>query len=295
MSLEMDSETSAAVFVHDTMAPFYGNLMRANCLTEDQLTPPSSPDTFKSRRSGPRLHLSRLLKRSRSSKKTGRTQRASVKEMKAPFPLILPESPPVTEAGSDGTPSPQELRRVPSNYHDLREMAKQQGELPPRLATPLLPSPLMDDRNSPAGSYFRFHNPRANNESSYKSYEDLHILSYYAQQRDIEVEVEEDGYDEEQEDAQLEMDDDLDSVTDDMPQTPEDRTNRETTCSDESDWLANTTSHGERMQRFKARCYQVVEHPMRNGGARYNDDEEVVSLTSSSPSTANTGRCLLPL
>lgn len=45
--------------------------------------------------------------------------------------------------------------------------------------------------------------------------------------------------------------------------------------SDESGWLANTTSHEERRRRFKARLYQVVQHPWsdvsahrRHGGSR---------------------------
>ncbi|EXJ96001.1 hypothetical protein A1O1_01127 [Capronia coronata CBS 617.96] len=70
--------------------------------------------------------------------------------------------------------------------------------------------------------------------------------------------------------------------------------NRDTatlSSSDESGWLANTTSHAERRRRFKARFYQVVQHPWTDSFAYSNhaggedEDEDQVSSSESDPAS----------
>jgi hypothetical protein len=211
-----------------------------------------------------------------------------VSESRLPQAYTDPESP----VGSDYTSStispvsPPELRRVPDSYHDLRSAATDHSSKPPRLETPLLPSPIAYDIGGPDEPLFRFHNPRlVRSTNEYKSYDDLHILSCYyddsktASLQDIEKQLD-DGRDNHSEDLMEEVDDANSSTTDteDAPVTPRNQARRSTVCSEESDWLASTRSHSERLRRFKARYYQVVQHPVSTKRQESKEDQIVSVL-----------------
>ena len=283
---------------------------RAHCLADGQLTPPSSPDAprLRATRQGPRLQLSRLLRRSklakpsRSNSSTNPLDRPFVSMMKEPFPLLLPDSPVETDCSSTSTVSPidpPELRRVSASYQDLRSIAARQSlSKPSQPTTPLLPSPIIHDLFEQNESYFQFHNPRlTRTDGEYKSYEDLHILScYYDNSRtesmlDIERELDDDNVSE----GSLSPGDGDNNSTasDDLPRTPNNRPARDTFDSEESGWLANSTTPSERVRRFKARCYQVVQHPM-NYRSEEKDENEIVSVVVSFPRLTNCPRCLQP-
>jgi len=230
-----------------------------HCLNEGQMTPPSSP--LPPCQNGSRLQLSRLLRRSKSvrTKASGMLQdryravkpRPSVTNMRAPFPLLLPESPSGTEDESS-CPSLRSagLRRMSVSYKDLRALAQRQANSSP--VTPLLPSPITRDFCDQ--SYFDFRNPGERpytSSSNGDSLDTCNILSYYCDEADSK---------DEHSDAALE-DDNLSTASESMPRTPLEQEHQLTYSSDESGWLANTTSHDQRMRRFKARYYQVVQQP----------------------------------
>jgi hypothetical protein len=272
---------------------------KAHCLADGQLTPPSSPDAPRQRvtRHIPRLQLSKLLRRPKLTKSSSSSQphhpvdRPYVSTMKEPFLLLLPDSPKDTDCSSLPTVAPvdpRELRRVAVSYHDLRSIAAQQSTSRPSPAATLLPSPINHELFEQDESYLPFRNPRlTKTDGEYKSYEDLHILSCYyddskaASMQEIERQLEDDNVSE----ASLSPDNEGNDSTasEDLPRTPDDRPVRATFGSNESDWLANTTTQTERLRRFKARYYQVVQHPMDHVKDK-KDENEIVSIPFTSTS-----------
>jgi hypothetical protein len=261
---------------------------RAYCLAaDDQLTPPSSPDARRYKfQQPPRLQLSRLLKRPKLSRKctTDNVVRpVELESIKQPFPKLL-DSPVETESSSTATGSPvdqPELRRVSASYHDLRSLGSHHPlQTPTHVPTPLLPSPITHHFPQKEATYFQFHNPRLpREEGEYRSYDDLHILSYYYDDsrteslNDIERELDESPS---EGGCSLQDDDSNSSASYDLPVTPTNKAPRRIRCSDESDWLANSMTPDERLRRFKARCYQVIQHPI-SGIANGKDNDSVVS------------------
>ena len=253
-----------------------------HCMTEGQITPPSSP-TLLPARNRVRLQLSKLLQRSRSvqSKNGGApdkyrsmSTRPSVAEMKAPFPLLLPHSPSVSEEDSPAPGCLSGLRRMPTSYNDLRGLAQQQGGSP---ITPLLPSPITGELEDEGRSYFKFHNPRSHSRTSNNgSIDNLQILSYYCSNEKSDSEGEQHSLHWPAVDDSHDLEES--TASESSPATPIDQEFRDVLCADESGWLANTTSHQERRRRFKARFYQVVEHPCIDlqDGQR---EDQVVSLS----------------
>lgn len=289
-SLLLQATTTAGVSA--TMPTF----RMAHCLADGQLTPPESPDAICSkpalRSNGPRLQLPRLLRRTKTepdqppmSVRRSSPVRPYVSEMKAPFPLRLPDSPVDSDCSSSSRSSPTfapELRRRSPTYHDLRSLAaKQKAEFSRRVETPLLPSPIEKDDMIQSDSYFTFTNPRSRTRpKEYLSYQDLHILSCYY---DKEKNADHSGDILEQPEADevgsvhtshIDESDSRSVSTIDTPITPEGQIYRISTYqSDESGWLANETSATQRVRKFEARRFQVVRQiPTASG-----DDEDVVS------------------
>ena len=268
------------------------NFRAAQCLTDGQLTPPESPDLPYSAimRHGPRLQLSKLLRRAKAD--TDKPQvpvrrsspaRPYVSEMKAPFALVLPDSPIDSDASSVFSaslhPTPGLRRRSPT-YHDLHSLATRQKErISRRVESPLLPSPIIKDNSVQSDSYFYFRNPRRPRPTAYRLYEDLHIPSCYEDSEDNEavaaLQPNHETHDTDDSLSQyslvLEGDDSRSTSSNGVPMTPVDQIHRTSThCSDESGWLANETSCNERETRFKARCVQVVHCPDDQTDGRNN-------------------------
>lgn len=277
------------------------NFRAAHCLADGQLTPPESPDLPHNaiQRHGPRLQLSKLLRRAKADTEKPRMAlrrsspaRPYVSEMKAPFPLVLPDSPIDSDACSVSSASMDPslgLRRRSPTYHDLRSLAERQKELVSRrVESPLLPSPMIKDNSVQSDSYFTFRNPRRARPVAYRSYEDLHILSCYEDSADNEsFAIQQQEHDVPDMDDSLsenflvlEGDDDSRSTSsDEAPVTPVDQIQHTATyCSDESGWLANETSCIERERRFKVRCVQVVQCPDRD---QTDEQNHVVSMIES--------------
>ena len=257
----------------------------AHCMNEGQMTPPTSPSLPP--RHGPKLQLSKLFRRSRSIKfrLNGREDgsrtmatRPSVAKMKAPFPLLLPESPSVTSKIPSLPALSPGLRRMSNSYQDLRAVAQRQAASSP--VTPLLPSPISRQPDREDQSYFTFHNPRSIRDSLFddNSLNSEQILTYYCDSRsDDEEHINQDRraswssigthIDEEEQSTSSES----------IPPTPSEKAYCATIRS-ESGWLANTTSHDERMRRFKTRFYQVVQHPWIESKGDSEEDEVVRAI-----------------
>jgi len=324
---------------HSEMAPFTftSPFKKSRCMTDGQLTPPSSPDDIHPSTKisgGARSHLSKLFKRSQSTRSSAQTRRnsvvlkrngfrataspggPSVRDMKVAFPLLPSESPITTDINSissQETAPRLELRRVSSCHRNLRAVAQQQQcnltvPSPSPLPTPLLPSPIIDDRKmlnkKPSQSYFQFQNPKTSHhkrrESTYRSYEDLHILSMY-EEESRRSSTEDMIHDDEEEcglsRTEASHDSDSSISSSPMPITPPNRIAQLTVGSSESVWLANTTSQEERIRRFKSRCYQVVQHPCRVGPPTHDDENQIVSSVALHRSNSNvqlTGVCYCP-
>ena len=205
--------------------------------------------------------------------------------MKAPFPLLLPCSPSPSEEDMPHTTCTSGLRRTSTSYNDLRSIAQRHAATP---VTPLLPSPITIGVQEEGQCYFQFHNPRAQRPTSKdESLDKLQILSYYLGDEEEHVVSGEDSSAGSTNDGcDDDDDDDAHSQSDYSPVTPIDQTCHDVFRSDESGWLANTTSHEERRRRFKARFYQVVQHPYSNHQGAQGDDHVVSrSRTSERPET----------
>ena len=285
-SLSADSPRSRVMTMSST-------LKRAHCMADEQLTPPSSPDAVRRALPRPKLQISKLLKRPKIVKKdtaltshrVESTVTSNVNDMRDPFPLLLPPSPVNSEYSSTSTVSPipqPELRRM-STSCDLRSIAARQSMLKvTQVYTLLLPSPIAQGTAEANQSYFRFQNPRAllPGEGDYTSYEDLHILSCYydgskpGSMDEIEKALEDDDC--LSRGSLMSEDGGSDSTEIEMPRTPPEQISRSTTCSDEGNWLASDQSHEERLRRFKARCYQVVQHPMSDKRDKQGGDSQIV-------------------
>lgn len=287
-------DASASSFISDRSAEATAMVFgRAHCMAADsQLTPPSSPDTArqKSNRTGPRLCFSKLLRRPKMLTKCPSSDAVAPighhYHLLAKDFALLPESPAATECSSAGTISTDEplpeLRRVSASYHDLRSFASHQCvPLPPQPTTPLLPSPDTPELCQEDGTYFQFRNPRLpRDQSDYQSYEDLHILSCYYDESeagsldDTVRELEGSSHE-----ANNSFGDDASDTihSEDLQRTLKPSTAQQTLCSEEADWLANSTTPDERLRRFKARCFQVIQYPL-HGVQDENAPNSIVSL-----------------
>jgi hypothetical protein len=250
-----------------------------------QMTPPPSP--FPIPRNGSNSQLSSLFRRSKSVRSTStellqdrfRT-RSSVTEMKAPFPLLLPESASVSAfAQSSGmTPlSRSELRRMSVSYNDLRCLAQRQATSHP--TTPLLPSPVIKEFPQETESYFKFRNPRepvpSRSTSDRESSDSLSILSYYCDgSEETSWSADKDSLKSQPSCQEPLVDDGVSTSSEAAPVTPVEQELPPAFC-DESDWLANTTSHDERMRRFKSRYWQVVQQPWTQEQAEHGESQVV--------------------
>lgn len=254
-----------------------------HCMNEGQMTPPASPSL--QARHGPKLQLSNFFRRPKSirSKPTGfhdrtrtTTVRPSVVEMKAPFPLLLPESPSVTE-NSPSIPSLSPgLRRMSASYCDLRAVAQRQANSSPQ--TPLLPSPISRGPDIQDHGYFHFQKPCIQRDSlaDTNSLDSEDILTYYCDNQHY-CKDKTRGYRRDSwttHDTEI-ADEEQSTASESMPVTPSGQEYCDTIRSDESGWLANTTSHEERMRRFKTRFYQVVQHPWTSTLQGSGEDEVV--------------------
>lgn len=253
------------------------NFRPTQCLADGQLTPPDSPDVPNKAVPfyGYRLQWAKWLRRAKTENdhpqlpvRTFGSSRPSVRNMTAPFPFVLPDSPVDSDASSVFSNSPTTspgLRRRSPTYNDLRSLAARQKEaLARRVDSPLLPSPVIKDNHIQSDSFFTFCNPRPARPETYRSYEDLHILSDYcddaaaskAKNYADAVDCHHDSISEDS--LVLEGDDSRSTSSDEEPTTPNDGLYRINTYrSDESGWLANETSCTERKRKFHARCVQV--------------------------------------
>lgn len=304
----------AVLDAHANMASFFNPFRKAHCINSGLRTPPSSPESNdSSKRAGPRLHLSKFLqkgdklsaRRSRRAtngatppdtcvKRGSRSPSRAVTEMKEPFPLMLPDSPALTDESLHDEQK-QRLRRVSASYLHLRALA-QVRSVPStsRLNTPLLPSPMFMPgiEKTEANSYFAYPkrqekgSPRLEDISDDAPYETHRIISGYCKKERWSLLLNE--VRESKQASQLRHTSSPYSqarrTAPTSPQalspSPKPR-KRDRTCSTESDWLANTMSHEERVRRFKQRCFQVVQHPTRKTVLRPSDGED--EIVSASP------------
>ncbi|KIV81218.1 hypothetical protein PV11_08645 [Exophiala sideris] len=253
------------------------------CLTHgigaEPITPPATPPLLFPKAVS-RLQLSKLLRRSRSMKSKHEEvkiktptihSRPSVAEMKAPFPLLLPNSPSLTEEATPMTASSSSLRRMSISYNDLRALAQQHTSSSP--VTTLLPSPITSEPHSDGRSYFKFQSPWAPKpNSSEELFDNLQIVSYYCNEEATDMSNHVPSV---QESAS--SDDEQSTASESMPVTPSGHGNQDPFCSNESGWLANTTSHEERQRRFKSRFYQVVQRPWTDGCTEDGDEQVMVA------------------
>lgn len=256
-------------------------------MAQGQMTPPSSPPLHPLRE-GPRLQVSKFLRRTKStrskhslSQDESRTTKSGqpVVETEAPLPVLHPESPPrAGEISSIATCTPA-LRRTSTSHQDLRALAQQYAACSP--TTPLLPSPITKDSPDGEQSSIHFHDPHkecCNPED--EPIDSLQILAYYCNDNSYHCT---DASTDALSDISLEHNvgidlDEQSTASESMPLTPCDQDYRGTFCSSESGWLANTTSHDERLRRFKARIYQVVQHPWTDVSRECGEEQVVSSL-----------------
>ncbi|KAH0830998.1 hypothetical protein FOPE_02027 [Fonsecaea pedrosoi] len=166
-----------------------------------------------------------------------------------------------------------------ASYNDLRALARNETTSTP--ISPLLPSPIVGTLQN-GQQYFRLHHPCERLTTPIPdddSLDSLHILSYYCDDRDGD---EQDQGSQPSEHGTLE-EDNLSTASESMPVTPRDDDYRDTLCSDESGWLANTTSHEERMRRYKARYYQVVQRPCTSICTDDNEDGVMIATVLVGP------------
>lgn len=281
----MEQEPTGAL-INAEMAPLQvrSPFRLTHCMNEGQMTPPASP-ALPQARHGPKLQLSSFFRRSKSvrSKPTAfhdrtrtTTIRPSVVEMKAPFPLLLPESPSVTENSPSIPNLSPGLRRMSASYHDLRAFAQRQASTTPE--TPPLPSSISrgPEKQDKACLHFQNSYRRRDSLADTDSLESEEILTYYYDDRQPSNE-QPCGYRRDSwtsDDTEID-DEEQSTASESMPVTPSGKEYCETIRSDESGWLANTTSHEERMRRFKTRFYQVVQHPWTSALGDGGEDEVV--------------------
>ncbi|EXJ63672.1 hypothetical protein A1O7_00007 [Cladophialophora yegresii CBS 114405] len=262
-----------------------------HCSKEGRMTPPSSPT--QPSRNGSKLQLSELLRRSKliKSKQSGLPQdeirtRPSANNMKGPFPLTLPAlSSIVADSSSNVGPPYAELRRMSASYNNLRVLAQHRPVSSPVI--PLFPSPIARDSPRESESYFKFHNPRhrphtaSSNDSSVDSF---NILSYYCDDPTDSLWQPEDESPMEHSSCREALEDDNQSTaSESMPATPLQQEYQPTFCTDESDWLANTTSRDQRMRRFKSRYYQIVQQPWKEIHSECGENKVMIATVLVGP------------
>lgn len=283
----MELEPGTSVINPSTeMAPVQGRspFRLSHCMSEDQMTPPASP-SLPPARHGPKLQLSNFFRRYKSTmskpvefhdRPRTTTNRPSVAEMKAPFQLLLRECPSVTETSPLIPNLSPGLRRMLASYCDLRAFAQRQASPGPNPT--LLPSPISRRPENPSQGYFHFLDPCTWRDSlaDTHSINSEEILTYYC---DDQSQTKEHASRHRRDlwtsdDTQID-DEEQSTASESMPLTPSGQEYCETICSDESGWLANTTSHQERLRRLKTRLYQVVQHPWTSTFRDAGEDEVV--------------------
>jgi hypothetical protein len=165
------------------------------------------------------------------------------------------------------------------SYSNLRALAQRQAGI---AASPLLPSPISKDFPSQTQSYFKFHNPRPRKPVPVTQDDDedkLDLLSYYCESNsnDLTLTTVDPAETSSLSEEETLEHDSMSTASVSVPLTPVEDELTPTCYSDESDWLANTTSHDERLRRFKARFCQVVQQSWRQGHA-VDGEHEVVNL-----------------
>ncbi|ETI27560.1 hypothetical protein G647_00009 [Cladophialophora carrionii CBS 160.54] len=164
-----------------------------------------------------------------------------------------------------------------ASYNNLRVLAQHQAASSP--VTPLFPSPIARESARECEPYFKFHNPRQRPQtsSSEDSYVDsFNILSYYCDDPTDNLWQPEDRSSRDHSSCREALEDDNQSTaSESMPATPLEQEYQPTFCTDESDWLANTTSYDERMRRFKSRYYQVVQQPWKETHSECDENKGV--------------------
>ncbi|OCT55124.1 hypothetical protein CLCR_00010 [Cladophialophora carrionii] len=262
-----------------------------HCAREGRMTPPSSP--IQPRRNAPKLQLSRLFHRSKlvNSKQSGLLQddlrtRPSVTNTKEPFPLLLPGPSSIVADGSSSVNPPNaELRRMSASYNDLRVLAQHQPASSP--VTPLFPSPIARGSGRDCEPYFKFHNPRTRPQSPSSedsSVDSFNVLSYYCDDPADNLWQPEDESSRNHSSCREALEDDNQSTaSESMPATPLEQEYQPTFCTDESDWLANTTSYDERMRRFKSRYYQVVQQPWKEIHSECGENKVMIATVLVGP------------
>ncbi|KAI1623885.1 hypothetical protein EDD37DRAFT_610089 [Exophiala viscosa] len=245
----------------------------------EPITPPTTPP-LAFPKADSKSGLSRILRRSRSTRsKHGDSQtttpminsRPSVAEMKAPFPLLLPQSPSLTEDAPSVTASSSSLRRMSISYNSLRALAQQHAASSP--ARSLLPSPITREPHNDGQSYFMFQDSWEQTSTSKEELVDnLQIVSHYCNEEPAEISNDTPSIRD-----FASSDDEQSTASESVPVTPSDHGYPEAFCSSESGWLANTTSRDERQRRFKSRYYQVVQRPWTEGCTEGGDEEVMVA------------------
>ncbi|KAK6371374.1 hypothetical protein LTS17_009105 [Exophiala oligosperma] len=199
---------------------------------------------------------------------------SSVPPIKAPFPAKLTQTPRTSDEQSPATPCSRELRRSGTSSDDLRGLARQHAA---STVTSPLPSPITHDAKDETDSYFGFSHSRAASQTLNDAVLDkLQIFSYYCNEEDT-ISTTGDFMCAESVTDDKADDNDESTASDSFPVTPIDQTSHAFVCSDESGWLANTTSHDERRRRFKARFFQIVEHPCSQDDPEYADGQVMVA------------------
>lgn len=302
MAVVLDSQVN--------MASFFASVRKAHCMNSLPRTPPSSPGFNDSPKEvEPRLHLSKFLQKcdkrpakrfcgtngatppGSCGKRGSRSPFRAVTEMKEPFPLMLPDSPALTDEESHDHKQ-QRLRRVSASHLDLRSLARVQAASTWNGDTPLLPSPMFkpDEDEPEADSYFAYPQltsispPRTGDDAPYEVHG---IISGYCKRERWSLLLDE--VRQSKQASQLRhasspwAQNHKPAPSGPQPTTlPSPPGNRDRACSTESNWLASNTSHEERYRRFKQRCCGVVQHPARRSApARPAGEDEIVGSSRS--------------
>lgn len=285
------------------MASFFTSVRKAHCMNVQ--TPPSSPEfNGSSKPAGPRLHLSKFLHRGdkcsprRSRGTNGATSRGScgkhvskssfrtVPEMKELFPLILPDSPTLTDESSHDNER-RRLRRVSASHLDLRALARVQASSTSNGNTPLLPSPMFkpNEDQPEADSYFAYpkrrDTPPPEIEDNDVPYEVHRIISGYCKRERWSLLLDE-VRQSKQESQLRHTSSPWAQASETVCSSPKPATppspprKRDRTYSTESDWLASDTSHEERYRRFRQRCCGMVQHPVLRSAPAYTEGEDEI-------------------
>ncbi|RMZ75575.1 hypothetical protein DV737_g5249, partial [Chaetothyriales sp. CBS 132003] len=178
---------------------------------------------------------------------------------------------------------------------------QERGELLPEepiehiYSTPLLPSPISWEREHELTSPVVLppSSRRARAAQEYKSYADMHILSFYYGDNEAMSLSERIQHvnDESEHDSEGSLFDEdcsyiSSSDTDETTPTPTEPVRRPTACSEDSESPASPKDQGDRMKRFNARCCQVVQVPVRAKENQNRDSKAMLATILVGPGKA---------